>query len=241
MKFKEWFKQYFTKENLTENAKTGKFTPEEIEKINAACQEAFKMTFEATLLAMAEEDKEAITLKEDHKILLSSIFAVDTKKAEEGISKITDTKSAEAATQILDLKNKNKDLTEKVDLLSKESEDGKGKKVALNAKVISIKGGAHTATHVFGIEAPLFDINKPWNAVTATRQPLEIIAASHGLKPRWNAYENEFKAEVTAYGESLAARIDALQASGELDNLKLQGIDFSGFNSTGWGEDYIVR
>jgi len=128
----------------------------------------------------------------------------------------------------------------KIALLSQETEIPKPKKV--NAKIVAINNGASTEKYLFGIEAPLFDRSKPWNQVAATKIPLEILAANgSSLSGNWKGYEKDFRAEVEKYGDSLAQRISQLQAENRLTTLNMTELDFTGFDGTGWGEQYIVR
>jgi len=133
------------------------------------------------------------------------------------------------------------DQKAQIALLSQETETPKPSKV--KAKIIAINSGASNEKYLFGIEAPMFDRSKPWNQVAASKIPLEVLAANgaSGLSAGWKGYEKAFRAEVEAYGESLANRINQLQAENGLANLKMAEIDFTGFDGTGWGESYIVR
>ena len=127
-----------------------------------------------------------------------------------------------------------------IEKLSTQEDPAKPKRV--NAKIVAINSGASTEKYLFGIEAPLFDRSKPWNMVAASKVPLEILAANgNGLNSSWKGYEKDFRAEVEKYGESLAQRINQLQAENGLSALKMTEIDFTGFDGTGWGESYIIR
>lgn len=100
-------------------------------------------------------------------------------------------------------------------------------------KVIAINSRQNSATHLFGIEHDFFALSKPWNQVAATGRPLASM---------WNKRdENAFMGSFNNYAESFANRLNELQMSGELGVIKAEAIDFTGFDNTGWGEQYIVR
>lgn len=100
-------------------------------------------------------------------------------------------------------------------------------------KVIPINSRINSATHLFGIEHDFFAIAKPWNLVAATGRP---------LASQWNKRdEASFSTAFNDYALSFSGRLNQLQASGELAIIKAEAIDFTGFDSTGWGEQYIVR
>lgn len=132
------------------------------------------------------------------------------------------------------------DQKQQIETLAATRENPNPKKVG--AKVVMIGGGAHTDKYLFGIEAPMFERTKPWNQVAAMKRPLETLAAQGmGVKAKWADYESDFKAEVKNYGASLADRIAQLQDGNQLQSLTLAEMDFTGFDNTGWGEQYIVR
>jgi len=240
MKIKAWFKDLFETLGITEKAKTGSFSPEEIEKINAACKEKFQLDFAATLTKMQEEDEHVTALEDGHKAILAAIYAPNAQAAQAAAA-AAPAAAAPAAAAVAAAKQTVEDLTAQNQELAAQAEPSKPKSMQAKMTLVSVKGGAHTEKHLFGIEAPFFAIEKPWNAVAATRQPLEIIAATRGLQSDWNDYEASFKEEINKYGKSLANRINQLQGEGNLSNIKMQDIDFTGFDGTGWGETYIVR
>lgn len=100
-------------------------------------------------------------------------------------------------------------------------------------KVIPINSRLNSDTHLFGIEHDFFSLQKPWNQVAATGTPLNRV---------WKKKdENAFMGAFNEYAASFADRMNELQMSGELSTLKAEAMDFTGFDGTGWGENYIVR
>jgi len=130
-------------------------------------------------------------------------------------------------------------LTAKVAKLEKEPEPSapqgalKPQNPQGTVKVIPINSRVNSETHLFGIDHEFFAMSKPWNRVAATGRPLASA---------WNKRdENSFIASFNNYAESFSNRLNELQMSGELGVIKAESIDFTGFDNTGWGEQYIVR
>lgn len=131
----------------------------------------------------------------------------------------------------VDIADAIKQLTEKVEALSAEPEPSGGEKV-VKKKIVPVNSGISSMAHLFGIEHDFFARTKPWNEMAATRKPLE---------DRWTRAEEPFIKEFNSYAQSFADRINTLFESNELESIKMQAIDFSGFDDTGWGEQYITR
>lgn len=241
MKIKAWFAQFFAKENLTEKAQKGDFSPEEIEKINAACKTQFNTDFAATLVKMNEEEAQITALGEDHKAILATIFAPNVTAAATAAANVVEPKAAQAATVVAQQHQTIAAQQATIEALANTPEPSKPARTVGKLNVVPVTGGAHTKTHVWGIEHDLFAANKPWNVVTATRQPLDVVAANHGVSADWDDHRDAFKAELVAYGKSLSGRMGQLQAENRLHTIKAQDIDFSGFDNTGWGNEYVVR
>lgn len=203
---------------------------EEMKALNAKCKEVFDTTFAKTLEQVQAEAEQEEEITAEHFEAVKALYGEKPKPAGKTM-----------AEDIEKLKTTAKEKEKENEILAKEKENSEPKKMQAKMNIIPVKGGAHTDKHLFGIEAPFFAIEKPWNAVAATRQPLEVIAASRGLQSDWSDYETSFKEEINKYGKSLSNRIGQLQADGSLSNLKMQDIDFTGFDGTGWGESYIVR
>lgn len=104
---------------------------------------------------------------------------------------------------------------------------------------LQINGFANTATHLFGIEHPMFDMKRRWN----------ILAAN----PRqWKAMEDAdeetgkmFRSEARLYAKSLAQRYAYLHVNNMLDVKALESGQFSnnyeGVEQAGVGNQFIIR
>jgi len=100
-------------------------------------------------------------------------------------------------------------------------------------KVIPINSRVSSETHLFGIEHDFFALSKPWNQVSATGRALASV---------WKKKdENLFMGAFNEYAASFAERLNTLQLTGEIGTITATAIDFSGFDNTGWGEQYLVR
>jgi hypothetical protein len=111
----------------------------------------------------------------------------------------------------------------------------------VEAKIIPINSGISTPKYLFGIEHPYFDRSKPWNEVSASRQPLAVIGAHTGMDVNWKKHEVSLLEEINNFTSSLANRVNALQDEGRLSTIKMAEVDFTGFVGTGWGDAYVVR
>lgn len=101
-------------------------------------------------------------------------------------------------------------------------------------KVIML-GGAHNKTHMFGKTGEFFSRDKWWNEMAVSKTT--VVA-----KRRSPEQEAEFKAEFDKYGERLSQRVVELHEMGALGAPDvLAAIDYSDFDGTGWGNEYVVR
>jgi len=237
---KKKFKVIIAALGYTAKMKTGgdDLSKEELAKIEAKCQEELKMSFSDVLKAIMEGgDADDGSDKTDTEIQALADDQKETIKAVFGDEKPTKT-TAEA---VIEIKTKVVEQEKTIEALKKEPEASEPKKVVPKGKVIPITGGKTTEKYLFGIEAPLFAMDKPWNIVAATRRPLEVFAADKGMEGNWEEYESDFKKALGSYAKTLANRMGELQAEGKLGSIKMQDIDFTGFDNTGWGEEYIIR
>lgn len=97
------------------------------------------------------------------------------------------------------------------------------------ARNVSVTGRLHSATHLFGVDHPLYARSEWFNEVHATRVP---TAVSLG-----NKETEEFSKVFNNYAESFASRVSFLQKNGLLG----ASVDYTGFDDTKWGEEFIVR
>ena len=243
MKKRTWFAQFFNKEKLTEQAKSGKFSEEDYAKVEAACQKEFGLSFSASLDAMALEDTQTASLQANHVALLQTLTAETVEDTQAAAANVTDPITVQAAQTVVNQRQTIEAQQRTIEQLGSQAEVAiPGKIVALN--VVPANSTVHNKTHLFSIDHPFFALNKPWNAIAAKRQPLETIAAQGlGFKSDWNRYKAEFQAEFTAYANSVSNRMAELQAENKLQSLefKATALDFTGFDGTDVGNGHIVR
>jgi hypothetical protein len=121
-----------------------------------------------------------------------------------------------------------KDIT----TLSGKLENDDPKKVTMNLEGFS---QVHTATHAFGINAPMFSVEKRWNKIA--------------VNPLWGKTtlpteedEAAFKAEVNSYGKKLSARFATLKENNMLNAEQLLASTTVTFNNVdGAADAWITR
>ena len=104
-------------------------------------------------------------------------------------------------------------------------------------KQLTVFGPGTTATHLFGIEHPLFDMKKRWNIIANN----PAYATLHTADDDTDGVS--FRNEVRNYGKSLAARYAFLKNNNLLNPEKLTSgftNDFSELADAGLGDQYVV-
>jgi hypothetical protein len=240
---KEKFLAILAALGFTDKAKTpDQFTAEELRKLDAKCQEELKLSFAETLTKIvAEENDKAISLNESQKSIFAALFGETTTIEVNGEGTETtdnETEEKDPVQAINKLKTTVTEQQKQIDALGKKPETTTSKKV--EGKIVKMEF-KHTKTHLFGAEHDFFSMSKPWNAIMVHRKPLEIVGQMIGINSDWTEYADMFKKDFKAYAQSFAARIAQHQMDGTLSTLSATGIDFTGFDSTGWGEQHLVR
>jgi len=142
---------------------------------------------------------------------------------------------------------KSKEDQKKIEKLSAEPEEDKPIKVKMEAnasRVIPMVLGhtPHTATHLFGIEDPMYLRSQWWNQITATRTEM----GSKLKQPEKDSFMTAF----TGYAEKLSERAVELCASNQISLLNYKQmmageghIDYSNLQTAvqGLGGEYVVR
>ena len=128
-----------------------------------------------------------------------------------------------------------------------EGQQAPPKPKKVNAKIVSIVGSGHTDKYMFGIEHPMFDMAKPWNKVGVKGLSLEQLSIAGVTSAKWEDYDADFRKEFKGFAKQVAGRIQHHLENGTLGTLDnkyietLGAMDFSGFDGTVWGEQYLVR
>ena len=214
---------------------------------------AFQDEHGVDIMAAVEEAKKEPKLKKEQQEVLAALFGeVEDEETPENTDKKvsaenSEKKETQKETKVVAIGNDTNakilagitELQQKVAKLEKDPEDSnpvgkiKPENVKGGAKVIPINCRMNSDSHLFSIEHDFFSLQKPWNHVAATAQPLNRA---------WKKKdENAFMGAFNEYAAGFAERLNELQLSGELSTLKATAMDFTGFDNTGWGENYIVR
>jgi len=104
---------------------------------------------------------------------------------------------------------------------------------------INVNGPGNTAQYLFGIETPMFSMDKRWNRIAANpRSWRSMHEAEEDTDGR------QFRQAARAYAKSLAARYAFLQANKMLDAKALAAGTFSnnyeGVENAGLGNQYVI-
>jgi hypothetical protein len=238
--------------------KEGKMTSDDWAKFAAE----FKKEHGTDILKAIEEANKSKALKKEHQDALAALMNQDDVTVEEGEEPVAaepvedpdaedpaepgeepvaankPAKKVATTGEKVNLAAEIKKLQTKLEKLEGEPEKPADKKVAGEpGKKVNIMGTGHTKTHVLGFKADFFARTKPWNEVMATVKPM----------PSWSQKDqNAFKDEFDNYAESLANRIKYLQENGLMSILKNEklatdSIDYSAFDNTGYGNEYVIR
>lgn len=99
------------------------------------------------------------------------------------------------------------------------------------------QGPGTNATHLFGIDSPMFALSTRWNAIAANPAFASINPVDE------DGDGKAFKAELAKFGKSISGRYNQLQKDGKLDVKILTnfGVTTTGLADAGLGSQYIVR
>lgn len=104
---------------------------------------------------------------------------------------------------------------------------------------LAVNGPGNTREYLFGIEAPMFSMQKRWNQIAANPRAARSMADADDATAR------EFYQAVHAYGRSLQQRFAYLQQNAMLDARVLESGEFSnnyeGVANAGLGDQYVIR
>ena len=237
--FKEKLLAILVALGLAEKAKKSELSAEETDQVVAKYNETHSADFFADLKADQEQAAKAAAL-DAAKAVLAGLASEEEDDDDEEDPNVTDSKKeVNVAAAIQELVKKNADLeklnrenADKIENLSKtlEVDDPKTAKV----KVIGFALN-HTDKHAFGIEHPMFAMDKRWNKIAVN------AAVAHMSRPTKDD-ESAFRASVNSFGESLKERFSFLHQNNLLDPQKLAttDIDISVVGSD-LGNYYVTR
>lgn len=236
MNFKQKFAQILQSLGFIEKAKQNELSAEEWTSIEAA----FKEKYGSTIAEAMAESERATTLETERNAALKIINeTVDTSNTDDDEDEKKSLNSLQTGvesivTKIEGLTAENKQLQTKIDKMAKQATPDVP--LAVISGKLSAFGPGHTKTHLFGIESPMFSMDKRWNKIT-------INPAVAKLSDPDDQIFDEFQSETKNYGRSLAARYKFLKDNNLLEPLKQNASfsnDFSELADAGLGDQYVT-
>lgn len=233
--FKNKFLQILQALGFVEKAKQNQLSEDEWKQID----EAFKKEFGKSMTELMDESKKTEELEKDRAAALAIINASVDSSADESQEEVVRSNSLETGVQSIvakidDVTAQNKKLQEQMDKMAKAALPDNPLKVV--SQKLSPAGPGHTKTHLFGIENPMFDMNKRWNQITINPNVAKLSA------PNDEVFE-AFQTATKTYGRSLAQRYKFLKDNNLLDPLKKDASftnDLTELAGAGLGDQYVT-
>lgn len=231
MNFKEKLTKVLQKLNLMDKAKKGTLTHEEWQTIVNSYQEEFKVTLQDDLEAeQASHVQPVMTQEQMDRIqgILDGI--VNPQATNQGNSN-----SVATAESIIQLAQSVDSL---VNQMANHAQDDVPAQL-LTASTLSYTGNADRARFLFGIDSPMFSMDKRWNKIAVN----PAAAASFGA---WDEETEgaDFRRQTVAFSRSLQQRYMYLHANNMLDVKRLAAGEFAtnyeGVNAAGVGNQHVV-
>lgn len=245
--FKKNFQQILMALGLVSKAKAGSLTEEEWNLIDAEFQKQYGKSMNALMLEASKQEE----LNKDRAAalgLLSEVTDVDGDEESADGDADNDGEGADApdpsndslelkvASMLNKLDKSNaliKEQQSKIDKMAAAALPDNPMKVV--SRKISAMGGAHTESHLFGIEHSMFSISNRWNKIAANPNVAKLTDATRDE-------QRAFESEVRKYGGSLAQRYRHLQETKQLNLLKGSTTftnDTSDLSGAGLGDQYV--
>lgn len=228
MNFKEKLAKLLQKLGLQEKASRKELTPDDAEKIAKGWKEEYGTDFSTESAQWQETEAQAAAYRE----ILAAVNGMIDEDAPEGNEDGESgddgdgTPSASAEKVVKTINGLQSQVRE---LASRARSDSPEDTVRHSVNVF---GRAHTATHIFGIEHPMFAMDRRWNRITRYGRQLEDPTSEDK-----EAFMDEFR----KYSRSLSKRYAELYQMGVITPGKLGEIDYSSLKDAGLGEQFLVR
>ena len=231
-------------------AKSNELTDEEWNQIDAE----FQKQHGKSMTELMEESAKNEELQKDREAalaLLSEVATAETSEDEDGDDDDEndeddkDEKTAEDKTSLQASVGIVLDKLSTANMLIKEQQTKIDKMVAsaqpdkpmtVVSRKISARGGAHTESHLFGIDHPMFSISNRWNKITANPA---IAKLSDPTRDEARAFESETR----AFGSSVAKRYRHLHETNQLALLKKDAAftnNLDDLKDAGLGDQYVT-
>ena len=228
---------------FVEKAKANDLNSEDWAKID----DAFKEKFGVTVSEAMEENRTAVSNEADRTAALAIINAATSEESEtdeEDASGTESTSSGETTSlesgvqsivsRLDSMSRENTQLREQVDAMAQRALPDQARNTV--ARNITALGGAHTDTHIFGIEHDMFSLDNRWNKIT--KNPSEA-RLSDPKKEDFTAFQKG----TYQYGASLAERYRYLKENNALETIRKGESftnDFSDLSKAGLGNQYVT-
>ncbi len=223
---------------LSDKAKNNQLTSEDVEAI----VNRYQKEFQANLRDDMDADSKPRLSQEDMNEMKSLLAGIVAPKENVDTPEDKSTKQTEATAEDLlsltrSVVKQNGQLQELVKQMSDQAAEDAATAVVTTATIMRINGPGTTKSHLFGIEVPMFDMNKRWNKI-AENPDYSSTKIDEGE-------EKAFYQEVSAYSKSLARRYEYLNKNHLLDPVKLASGEFStdlgGVDDAKVGDQYVIR
>lgn len=231
MNFKEKLTKVIQKLNLMDKAKEKTLSHEEWQTIVNSYQEEFKVTLQDDLEAEQASHSHPVMSQEQMDRVQGILDGiVNPQAANQGNSN-----SAATAESIIQLAQSVDSL---VNQMSNHAQEDVPTQL-LTASTVTYTGNADRAKFLFGIDSPMFSMDKRWNRIAANPS----AAASFGS---WDEETEgaDFRKQTVTFSRSLQQRYMYLHANNMLDVKRLAAGEFAtnyeGVNTAGVGNQHVV-
>lgn len=231
MNFKEKLTTVLQKLNLLDKAKSKSLTHEEWQTIVNSYQEEYKVTLQDDLEAEQASHSHPIMSQEQMDRVQGILDGIVNPQA----ANQENSNSAATAESIIQLAQSVDSL---VNQMSNRAQEDVPTQV-LTASTVTYTGNADRARFLFGIDSPMFSMDKRWNKIAAN----PAAAASFGS---WDEDTEgaDFRRQTVTFSRSLQQRYMYLHANNMLDVKRLAAGEFAtnyeGVNTAGVGNQHVV-
>lgn len=237
MKFKEKLAAIFTTLSFTDKAKDGTLTEAEWQNVFSSYKEKYGTELQADL----QVNDTALAAMEAERAQILGVVNTATATAEGNPAPevTTDIKQGETSAELSPLAaSVQKILTtmqSKLDTMASRATPDLP--VAAATMEFNPQGPGTNATHLFGIDSPMFALTTRWNAIAANPSYAIINPVDE------QADGAAFKTELAKFSKSIAQRYNQLHKDGKLNGKILTnfGVTTTGLSDAGLGSQYIVR
>lgn len=232
MNFKDKLTKVLQKLNLMDKAKAKTLTHEEWQSIVNSYQEEFKVTLQDDLESEQDSHIQPIMTQEQMDRVQGILDGIVNPSVNSNDSHNSSAATAESIIQLA------QSVDSLVNKISNQAQEDIPTQV-LNTSIVTYTGNADRAHFLFGIDSPIFSMDKRWNKIAANPS----AASSFGT---WDEETEgaDFRRQTVAFSRSLQQRYMYLHANNMLDVKRLAAGEFAtnyeGVNTAGVGNQHVV-